>query len=227
METSAQPIEMPLRWFEIWRIALLHPTIKAFSRLAGDPKASTKRGILWMCVASLTAWVVGPQRPILSGLVASEVGLKAIPIFVLIGAVAAPVIGVTTLLVGAAVSHGLARLLEGKGTYDQLVYSWAAILLPFVLLSGLAMYFPALFPTSRAFILSRVGIAIRISSLIMILAAYLYLSYAEVVAFSAVERFSLGKGLAVLVLQAIVVGFAMACVYSGFQWLMMSVTDLL
>lgn len=50
METETNPTQISLKWFWIWRMAFLRPTIKTYSRIISDPKASTKWGIIWMAV---------------------------------------------------------------------------------------------------------------------------------------------------------------------------------
>jgi hypothetical protein len=222
METKADPTQMSLKWFEIWRSAFLHPTIKTFSRIISDPKASTKWGIIWMAITSFIAWFVGPQRAILSGWVADNFGPPAVIYFLLIGAIVAPIFGMVCLLIEAAIAHGLARLFDGAGTFHQLVYCWAVMLLPFILLSGLVMYFPSIFSSSRSFIFSATGRTIQIISLLMLIGVNLYLFYAQVVALSAVEKIGIGKSFGIFILQAIVVVIGVTLLSYGFQALMMN-----
>ena len=223
MESRADLTQVSLKWFEIWGIAFLHPTIKTFSRIVADPKASTTWGIAWMAITALIAWFVGPQRAILSGWVADMFGLQAVLYFLLVGAVLASILGAVFLLIEAAISHGLARLFHGTGTFHQLVYCWGVMPLPFILLSGLATRFPSIFSSSRAFTSSTAGLAIQIVVLLMLAGLTLYLAYAEVVAFSAVERIGIGTGFGILILQAVVVAIVIAGLSSGLQALVMSI----
>src|SRR5512135_2726025 len=129
METS--PTQTSLNWFEIWRMAFLHPTIHSFSRMISDPKASIQLGILWSVITSLIIWIVGPQRTIWWGLVANQFGLEAASYFVVIGTVSFPILGVIALLINAAIAHGLSKLFAGAGTLHQLVFCWGVMQLPF------------------------------------------------------------------------------------------------
>jgi hypothetical protein len=209
VQTRATPSQASLGWLEVWRIALLHPSRATFSRIANDPRASVKWGIVWMAIASIVYWFVGPQRPLLTGWVADSFGLDASGRFPLVGAVVALHLGVIWLMIAASISHGLARLFSGAGTLCQLVYCWAGVLPPYLLLFGLVTYFPAIFPSPPAFMFSSGWIAIQFATLFMLAGILLYLSYAEVVAFSAVERIGVAKGLGILILQALTLGVAL------------------
>ena len=181
METEADPTQMSLKWLEIWRIALFNPTIKTFTRIISDPKASAKWGITWTAITAIIVWSIGPQRAILSGMVADQFGLQAISYFSVFGAIVAPILGVISLLLNAAIAHGLARLFDGAGTFHQLVYCWGVMQLPFILLSGLVINFPSIILRSREFTYSTVGLIVQIT-LVAASGVILYLFYAGVVA---------------------------------------------
>jgi hypothetical protein len=226
METNIDPKQNSQNWFEIWRSAFLHPTIQTFSKIAGDPKASLGWGLIWAGLAALLFWILGPQRELWWGLVASQIGLKAGSTFLVVGTIASPILGMLALLVLAAVSHGLARLFGGLGTYRQLVFCWGVIQLPFVLFSGL-MYrlYPYAISLLRLISPGAVTFAgMRIILLVVALiaaAGLLYLYYAQWIAFSAVEQFGIGKGLVVLILLAILLGAAGACLSTVIRGIVM------
>ena len=77
METEINQSQVSLKWFEIWRIAFLHPTIHTFSKIVSDSKASTRWGVIWAAITALIIWIVGPQRTLWWGLVADNFGLDA------------------------------------------------------------------------------------------------------------------------------------------------------
>ena len=226
METETNSIQISLNWFEIWRMAFLRPTVKTFSRIISDPKASTKWGIIWMAITVFMIWWIGPQRPIWWGQAANIFGFKAASYFVVIGAIAAPILGVSAMLITSAIAHGLARLFEGAGTFHQLVYCWGVMQFPFILFSALSFYLlPYLYfifrlLSSGEYTFSTARIILLIIALIA-MALILYLFYAEVVAFSAVEKFDIGKGFGILILLAIIVGIASAWLSSGFRAVVM------
>jgi hypothetical protein len=222
METETDQTHAPLKFFEIWKIIILHPTVKTFSRISNDPKASAIRGVIWMAIASVIVWYVGPQREILSGYAADTFGLYPYSRFLLIGAFVAPVLGVISLFVNAAIAHGLAHIFKGTGTFHQLVYCWAVTQLPFFLILGLIRLILSIFPSSREFAFSTAGVIYSILLLLVNLGVVLYLLYAEVVAYSAVEGFEISKGFGILILQAIIFAIAGACLSFVTQSIMMN-----
>jgi hypothetical protein len=216
MEAKTEPPQISLNWFEIWRSAFLHPRIQTFSQIASDPKASVGWGMVWAGIASLLVWILGPQRYVWWGLVADQFGLKAGTYFLIIGTIASPILGMIALLVIAAMSHALARLFKGSGTFRQLVFCWGVIQLPFILFSGLVYrLYPYLYAVIRSLLPGDASFtALRIIFLMCMLiatAGMLYLFYAQVVAFSAVERFGIGIVFGVFILLAVLLGIARAC----------------
>jgi hypothetical protein len=207
--TSATP--GGLGWLQMWRIALLHPTVDAYSRISGDPKARLIWAIFFTASSSVIAWFTGPQRGLFYGVVAGYMGLEAALRFMLAGAIGAVIGGVMWLIVSAALSHAMARAMGGRGAFRQLAYCWGVIPFPFVVLAGLVMYLPALFPTSRSFVLSTPGMIVQLTTLFLFAALMLYLSYAQLIALRAVEMIGLGKGLGILLLLGIAIGLALAC----------------
>jgi hypothetical protein len=220
MEITTGQAAQSMKWSEIWRLAILRPTINSFTRIIDDPKASTIWGIVWMAIATLIGWLVGPQRTVLSGYAGNLFGPQAMGNFQIIGAIAFPILGVIGLLITAAISHGLARLFTGKGSYRQLVFCWGVMLLPFVVLPWLVMFIPSLIFSMRLTLLSAVGRIYSIAYLVIWIVIYLYLFYAQVVAYSAVEKFSIWKGLGILALQAILIGIAGSCLSAGVKELL-------
>ena len=221
MENKSDPTQLSLKWFEIWRIAFFHPTIKAFSRIINDPKASFKWGVIWMAVISFIAWFDGPLVNILSGWTSQMFGFRDFYSILYTGALASPIFGVIALIIIAAIAHGFARLFNGTGTFHQLVYCWAVMQLPFILLAGLVMRIPSILSLSLEFNLSKIGLIMQFVFMLAGLCIYLYLFYAQVVAFSTVENFGIGKGFGFFFLLAIVVGITGVCLSFAFQSVMM------
>jgi len=211
METNAEPTQMSLTWLEIWRSSFFRPTVGTFTRIISDPKASIRWGLLWIAITSMVAWFVGPQKPLLSGWVSDNFGPQAGSYFLLIGAIAAAIFGVILMLILADIAHGLARHFDGAGTFHQLFYCWAVMGLPFMLLSELLTYISSLFSSNRLFYFSTAGKAIQIITLLMFNGVNLYLMYAEVVAFSAVEKFRFWKSFGIWLLTGIVFAVAIVC----------------
>jgi hypothetical protein len=174
----------------------------------------------------LIIWIVGPQRTLWWGLVVNNFGPDAASYFVAIGTIVFPIFGVVAFLISAAMSHGLARLFNGEGTFHQLVFCWGVMQLPFIIFSGLAFnILPYMYSIFRSLTSSEMNSSVmRIILLISVLitfAGILYLFYAQVVAFSAVEKFSVGKGFGILILLGIILGITSACLSYGLQGMLM------
>jgi len=222
MGTETNSSQVSMKWFEIWRNAFFHPTIQTYSQIVSDPKANIKWGIIWMAITTMIIWFVGPQRPIWWGLVADNFGLDAASYFMVIGTVVSPIIGVSVFIICVALSHGLARLFNGAGTFRQLVFCWGVMQLPFILFFGLALIIPSYMYSifrllsSSEMNSSALGI-ITLISMFLAVAGILYLFYAQVVAFSAVQKVSIGKGFGILILLVIILSLASVCMSVGFQ----------
>lgn len=217
METGINVVQKPWNWFEIWYNAFLRPTIKTYSRISSDPRSNVKWGLIWAAVMALVNWVVGPQRYVIAGYVAQMFGGQEIIYYVYVfGAFIIIILGVPCLALAVAILHGLARLFNGEGTFQRLLFSWAVMQLPFLLLIGLVIHIPFL-PSLREDVHSMTGWLLASVKLFITLCIYLYLFYAQVVAFSAVEKFGVGEGFGILLLAALVMGVIWTCLSVGFQ----------
>jgi len=207
-----------MKWFEMWHNAFLRPTIKTYSQIINDPKTSIKWGLIWASITVLITWVIGPLRDLMGGYVVNAFGgRETFLYFSVIGAPIAVILGVLGFLLLTAIMHALARLFKGVGTFPQLIFCWAVMQLPFILFAGLVMRIPLGFPPSREFLFSRIGLIIQIAKLLVALCIYLYLFYTQIVAFSAVEKFGIGKGFGIVILSAVLVGVIGTCLSYGFQ----------
>jgi hypothetical protein len=226
MEEETERSKISLNWLAIWRDAFFHPTVQTFTQIASDPKASTWWGIIWMGVTALIVWFLGPQRELLWGMVSDNFGPRPGSNFLIIAAVGYPILSMVALLVIAGLAHGLARLFGGAGAYHQLVFCWGVIQLPFILLIGIASRLPPyVYSLFRSLSSSKTNfewmrIILLISGLIAA-AGLLYLAYAQLAAFSAVEKVGIGKGFGILILVALLLAIAGACLSYGFQSLLM------
>jgi hypothetical protein len=211
MQTNSSQSNSPLRWHEVGTIPLLHPTRAQLSRIALHPKATVARGVILSAIAGLTVWLVGPQRPLLYGWAADNLGFEAASRILALGAPAAMVFAMASLLVVAATSHALARAFGGSGTFRQLVFSWAVIPLPFIALSVLVSFIPALVPVSRPMTFTPMFVAVQFGTLALLVALNVYLSYVVVITYAAAEGMGAWKSLGLIVLEVVVASIALAC----------------
>jgi hypothetical protein len=226
MATEINTARVSLNWFEIWRTAFVHPTIQTFSRIASDSKTSTLWGSIWMAITALIVWIIGPHRTLWWGLVAETFGLDVASYFVAIGTVVFPILGVMALFLCAAMSHGLARLFNGAGTLRQLVFCWGVMPVPFVMFAGLAFNVLPL-TYSMFLVLSSSEVNFPVMGIMTLIGAFfavagiLYLFYGQVVAYSAIEKFRVKKGLGILVLLGFALGVISAGLSVGLQEIVM------
>ncbi len=202
---DAQP-RSSMNWIRIWWELFIHPTNATYTRIMGDPKASLTWGVAWMAVSGLVAWLIGPQRATLQGLVITNFGPAANNYFLVFGSLAASISSVLGLLLVSAVAHSLSRLFQGAGTYRQLVFCWGIMPVPFLVFLYWIGYIPWLLRFVGVYSLPRAGIVVSLIYLFIILMVILYLIYSQVVAFSAVEQVGLGKGFGVIIIVGVILG---------------------
>ncbi|MGD2158602.1 MAG: YIP1 family protein [Anaerolineales bacterium] len=220
METDST--QKSMKWFEIWRQAFLHPTNETYSRIISDPKTGIKWGLIWEAITILVIWIIGPQRDILGAIVMDNFGRETFLYFSVIGAPVAVILGVLGFVFFTAIAHGLAKLFKGAGTFPQLIFCWAVTQLPFILLAGLVLHIPLGFSPSRVFVFSRIGLIIQIAKILVAFCFILYLFFAQIVAFSAVERFGIGKSFGIVILSSIAIGIIGSCLSYGLQAVVMN-----
>ncbi len=203
-----------LKWPDIWKLAFLHPNVRTFARIGSDRKVSIRWGLIWMALTACVAWLVGPLRLFVWGWLADVFGMQSPWPVTAVGAVAVPLWAAIALLFNASLAHGLARLFHGMGTLRKLVYCWGVLQPPFVVLALLVLSFNTS-PYSTAHGVSSVGVVLLIAQLVAAAAALLYMAYAQVVAFAAVEGFSFWKGLGVILLLSLALGLISAWLSSA------------
>ncbi len=217
LESKDDLAQLSLNWIEIWRLSILHPTTGTFNRIINDQKTGIKWGVIWMAVVTLIAWFVGPQRYLISGVAADNFGQRNGNIILLVGGIVAPLFAVVVLLINAAILHGVANLFGGTGIYNQLVYCWGVMLMPFILLAGIVIRLPMLFPSTREFTSSHTGIIVQMIAFILFIGVNLYQFYAMMVAFSTVEKLGLWKSIGIFIMTTFVIVVVFNLLSAGFQ----------
>ncbi len=132
-------------WFSVWRDAVTRPSDQTFARIAQSPNAKLTTAFLWVFLGALVnAFAASLVRGvwIRQFMQRSDFGVQGFPQAVgggLIGAICgAPIGAVIAVVIFAAVVgvlQLLARAFGGRGTYDQLAYTFAAVQTPFYLVS--------------------------------------------------------------------------------------------
>ena len=186
----------PLSWRETWSMALFRPSVSTFERISLDPDASVGKAVsrVWsatfvsfVIVLLIAVWKVlsdyGETGQILRVLCSFEF-IKSLGILALYAL--AIVLG---FLLNGAITHLVARVFGGSGTYSRLVYTNAAFWAPLMAVS----VFVSLFSLSWG---GYVALALSIYQLVL-----------GVLVVKAVHQFSWVKAIAtVLLAYAILIG---------------------
>lgn len=129
---------------------------------------------------------------------------------VLISICLAPVVGGITVLffaLGTAITQWIAKLFNGLGTYDKLLYAFAAITVPFTLVSSVLSLFTAIPFLGACFGLLSLGLAI-------------YVIVLQIMAVKGVNRFGWGPAVGSVLIPAAVIFTLCCCVIFGLSMLL-------
>lgn len=194
-------------WVSVWRDALTRPSEQTFARIAQSPNAKSTTAFLWIFLGSLLNFFLASlvqgavMRQMLQN---SDLGLEGIPagaggglVAAICGAPIGAVISVAMFALVIGIVQFIAKMFGGRGTFEQLAYSIAAIVTPFYLVSTVLTLLSAI---------PAVGFCFGILGLL----AGLYVLALEVMAVKGVNQFGWGQAIASLLLPI----FAIACCLS-------------
>jgi hypothetical protein len=125
-------IRPALPWARIWLAAVTRPTVATYQELARQPHVSSLDAWIWLFASSFLSGLFISLGPILvRARPAFDQGL-ALAVFTIIAVLAWAIFAVCI--------QGIARLFKGGGTYQTLIYVFAAFNAPLMLLaSGLSL----------------------------------------------------------------------------------------
>lgn len=191
-------------WMTVWRDAITRPSDQTFARIAQSPNARSTTAFLWVFLASLVNFFLLSlvQGRLMGQMMQnSDLGIEGLAGgagSTLITAVCGAPIGalIQTVIFAAVVGivQLLARMFGGRGTYDQLAYTLAAIVTPFYLVSAVFSLFSVI--PFAGFCFGLLGFALA-----------LYVLVLEVMAVKGVHQFGWGQAIASLLLPVL----AIAC----------------
>jgi len=191
------------KWYEIWQDVWLHPGVATFRSMLTDPSAGSSRGFTWVAVTELIVGVLGALLSLAffgSNASGGIIGL------LFCGIIAAPLISVVGLAISAGIYHGTARLFKGTGTWSQLVFCFAAVQAPYLIIGTLYNDLRMLLLSSQALLLC--------SGLIgLVLVIYSFVLY--VCAIDGVENFGTGKAVLTAVLPTVVILALVFCAFGS------------
>jgi hypothetical protein len=176
--------------------ALTRPSVATFECLLREPNATPRRAYTWIAVTALVAYLLSW---LLSAIWVGSLGggtlaenLEGVALHSVCGAAVAPVAAVLGFIISVGLTHAVAGVLGGTGTYSELAYSYAAYQAPLALITAVLSASPYL---------SYLSYAIS-----------LYLIILNVLAVKAVHGFGTGKAIVcALVLPAMALGAIIAC----------------
>lgn len=140
-------------WFQVWMTAVTKPNEQTYVDLTERPDAVSKTAFLWVFIAGTISGILQavlqavyaatgtmPQIPGLEQFTqdlaggAGNIGVRLVT-----GICLSPVFGAMSVLFFAiivAVVQWIAKLFGGAGTFEKLAYAFAAITVPFTLVSS-------------------------------------------------------------------------------------------
>jgi len=213
----------PAGWIPVWIKVVTQPNEQTFVDITEHPDMSSKTAYIWVFIAGTisgiiqafavairTATGVGSQFQQIPGLEQyfpqSAGGSGGSVGFSLIGGLcASPLAGLFSIVFFAlfvAIIQWIAKLFGGTGTYEKLLYAFAAITVPFTIISSLF---------SLLSVIPLVGICVGVISF----GLSIYALVLQVMAVKAINRFGWGQAAGSVFLPGCVVFIICACVVIG------------
>lgn len=198
----------PAGWFPVWIKVVTQPNEQTFIDITEHPDASPKTAYIWIFIAgTLTVIVSGILQAILAATgLGGQSGFEGAGAAVggsLIGTICiSPFAGAFLVLffaLGVAIIQWIAKLFGGTGTYDKLVYAFAAIYLPFSLVSMLLVPF-------------NVVPYLNICTSLFSTALGFYSLFLQITAVKAVNRFGWGQAAGSVLLPVLVILVVCGCI---------------
>lgn len=206
-------------WLPVWIKAVTKPTEQTFVDITSHPDASSKTAYIWVFIAGTVSAIIQAFGTAIRAAVGAGSQLQQIPgleqylpettgggggvgIALVSGLCASPVAGLLSIVFFAlfvAIIQWVAKLFGGAGSYEKLLYAFAAITVPFTLVSSLFVLLGAI---------PFVGICTGILSL----GLSIYSIVLQVTAVKAVNRFGWGQAAGSVFLPGLVLIFVCACI---------------
>ena len=203
----------PAPFYQVWMNALTKPNEQTFADMAASPNAKMSTAFLWVFAGSLVqflfASLVQPayMRQMMQqygggGQFQFGGGIGERLITAVCGAPIAAVVSVVVFAVVVGIVQFLAKMFGGRGTFDQLAYTLAAIATPFALVSSVLTLLSAI---------PYVGLCFSAVSLL----AGLYALVLQVMAVKGVNQFGWGQAAGSLLLPVVILCCCLAAAVFG------------
>ena len=196
--------------FQTWINALTRPNEQTYRDIAASPNAKATTAYLWMFISSIVTSIITfiirgatiRDRLSQSGLSTDQVGTGIGGILVALICVVPILAAIGTLFfaIGVAIIQWIAKMFGGTGTFDQMAYTFAAISVPYSLVSAVFILLSAIPYVGGCF------------SVILGLAG-LYILVLEIMAVKGVNQFGLWPAIGSLFIPGLVVGLFCCCIF--------------
>lgn len=124
-------------WLQTWWLALTSPRTSTYKRLVGDPKATLRRGAIWILVSLAIAQFIN----LIAALPRSQTP-EWIFKLMLYGVPCITILVATGIFLYVGVAQFIAGAFGGRGTFSQLVYAISAYFAPITILGALVVLIP-------------------------------------------------------------------------------------
>ena len=205
-----------LSWQEIWTMVVTDGSVDAFYRILDDPKATASRAILWIflittfsgivnSILTFAQWNSIPTTGFPNTFNPTAIFLPTLLCSTLLGGV----FGVIGLFISGGIIHLIAKMLGGKGTFNEWIYIYGAIAAPFVVISLIMSAISVTIPAA--------GIAFLCISLVVVIYQFILQGRGLM----ALHGFTGGQAagtLLIAIFGMMAVGFVIAmCILSAFM----------
>jgi hypothetical protein len=218
MPEPAAPVSM----FQTWIDAVTKPRETTYAAIASSPRASTSNAIIWVAIGSLISSFLtilapnpglqdlqrlleqqGVNNEFTNTLGTGGAGLGTKLLQLVCGAPIAAIFGVIGFLISVALIQWVARMFGGRGTFDRLAYTFAAITAPMSVVTGLLALLGAIPFVGLCF--SLLGAAAGIYAIVL-----------EIMACKSVNGFaSYGPAIGSVLIPGLVIGLVCCCLAFG------------
>jgi len=192
-------------FIQTWINAITKPNEQNYAEIAASPKAKATTAFLWVFIGALIEFFVtflvqgAAMRTMMEqrGLGQNLPGGGLIAL--ICGAPIAAVVTVVFFAIGVALIQWIAKMFGGRGTFDQLAYTFGAIQAPFYLVSAVFSVLAAI---------PFVGFCFRI----VLGLAGLYILFLVIMATKAINQFGWGQAAGAVLIPGAVVFLICCCV---------------
>ena len=212
----------PAGWFPVWIKAVTQPKEQTFVDITEHPDMKAQTAYIWVFIAGTISGIIQAFAAAIRAATGAASPFQNIPgleqylpqstgsgpgfgVSLIGGLCASPFAGLLSILFFAlfvAIIQWIAKLFGGTGTYDKLLYAFAAITVPFTIVSSLFVLLS---------VIPFVGICFSVISF----GLSIYALVLQVMAVKAVNRFGWGQATGSVLIPGCVVFILCACLVAG------------